>query len=409
MAQQGRLTRSQRRRWCEQLVAVAVGSGLNDTPIDVWTQHTRTKLRGRSDPYHRIRKMSITISISVHANQDSVSEAFVNTYRNLLRYGRGEVGQAWFYERYYNTTHNNKPVDVSLDSCISNLVRDMASSRNSLSVNLSYELPTGEWVALSLDFVGRYYEDGWIIRSSDHIRVWMSLRDLVRSLTSAPLGSTDLNRSRVELETQTITSVSELFLAVCGVLSEGSDSELIDHAGMYPESDWPTAVACSGVYHRDVREVARDFRRIYNEHHQGGYMPMSLDPTLAPEEWHMQVDRRWGRNSFPAGKDTNGYREFPKAKPTEIIYWRRIESPNDREPEGGALWDFLNSLTEAEVAKLETPPEPFLRTVLGEVPEAVPQVRYYDLGQRGVALTTFPLGSVWRVYALIRERAQSVH
>src|SRR5262249_21327705 len=150
----------------------------------------------------------------------------------------------------------------------------------------------------------------WNIRFSDYICVKMSLNDLIGSLRSAILDSTDPAHTCLEpLETQSITSVSELFLAVCGALGDGSDSGLIDHAGMYPECGWPTAVSCSGVYHRDACEVARDFRRFYTEHHQGGYVPMLLDPTLAPEEWHMQVDRRFGRQSFPAGKNTNGYQQ----------------------------------------------------------------------------------------------------
>jgi hypothetical protein len=153
---------------------------------------------------------------------------------------------------------------------------------------------------------------------------------------------------------------------------------------MYLELGWPSPVGCSMIYHQQPQDFMTDFWRIYADYNWGIWMTRTFETSLD----------HWRDNPSPSRLLKN---EPGRDKPQ---FYRQFVGPDERE----VLFQFLDELTENKVQKLSQVSESEVREILKEMSLYVPDVEFYDFNKCGLAITTYPLLSVWHAYKYIADR-----
>jgi hypothetical protein len=126
--------------------------------------------------------------------------------------------------------------------------------------------------------------------------------------------------------------------------------------------------ACAMVYHRTLREFARDVRRTWLDLTQGA-SPLNM-------WWH--------------GDETPWVIRKP-TEPYDSIFYR---GESDREAR--AAW--LDGLTQGDADLAEALDDSGIAARLSAAERERPHLRFLDFGQAGAAVVGAPFDTIWRAY-----------
>jgi hypothetical protein len=121
-------------------------------------------------------------------------------------------------------------------------------------------------IGTAIRLTGRRFHLGYPWRGEGPLTVEFSMSDLAEGYLqdryghpAPPPGTEDV----------AIENAQELFSVVSGALDSGDEVVRPDHAAMYIEGTMRPPAACAMVYHRTLRDFARDARRTWLELTQG--------------------------------------------------------------------------------------------------------------------------------------------
>jgi hypothetical protein len=368
--------------------------------------------------------MGVSLSIGLYAETNKLPDVSAALYRRLLE--RGTFQKATIHKGHVD--HNLEPThtELSLEN-LHMLTQEiyLASPNKALFVDMSYPLTSGRWLNIWVEFYGSQFVHGFYSRQYGPIRVTCSLSDL-RSTTQEKLATNEIPTSFTErvawqgenedqevievlrmLHNQSVEeerlNAREFFFAVCGLLeNKQSKTSLghaggIDHAAMYTDLHYPSAVLNSGIFHRDIREYARDFVRIFLEYNRGIFLPMTLKQV--PDLWNLQpleLPPMLKKGEWGVGIPAKEY--YP---------YTTFNNFSFNNPGGNKIIKFLNGLTEEKVIVLSALSAPKIEELLYELigSEDIPGIDVYEFGTDGMALLTTPVSSLWRAYYYILQQS----
>ncbi|HMA37044.1 MAG TPA: hypothetical protein VKY74_21490, partial [Chloroflexia bacterium] len=216
--------------------------------------------------------MSTTIAIGAHVDPTHRPEAFVALIQRLLT--RSYWVNALTHDKRWS--HGLKAVapDLSAPELLA-LARSITASDQALECEIAYQLTPQRTIAISVFLCGTQFLSGKEVLLNGPIRLSMGHNELARPLYNIP----PEQRTREELTRlgmETLQDAEFLFFHVCGVLEKSETADRLEHAAMYQESGWPSPAQAGMVFHRQAREFARDFLRIYAEYHWQVPIPTTL-------------------------------------------------------------------------------------------------------------------------------------
>ena len=352
--------------------------------------------------------MSKTISMSFFPSEGNQIKAFASMIRRLLP--SAEVCKIQRHEQHLR--HESPQLDFdTLMSLFEALESEsLADSEDSFSVVLGYTSASGELVTLDLHFYGKGYEMGHYVRDDSSIRLtaqdsglWRSLKSIMwdRVLTGldAPEHLIAAASEKANLDTEL------LFLQACGFnLNQGEESwsweieeeTYIDHAAVYYESGWSCPLTCQMVYHKNPQEFAKDFERIYADYHWGITMPLLY--ALNKNIWQLSKSEIASLNEY------RGFaRRCGKEYPGDYKYFSK---PRKFAPDMNELdaINFIESLDKNKIQQLVNLPVSHIKEVFSAIAESeLPEVRFHDFDDKGMALVSGVKMSVWRAYLYLVE------
>lgn len=317
--------------------------------------------------------MSTTITISIYVEPSIVTGAFEALLRRL--YQRAVIKNVKVHEEYFNV---EVPEVHYWQRHLKSIIETIPTSNKMLELALEYRLKSGEIAAMDLLLRGDSYENGFELEVNGPISLSISDTQVNRSLTNI------LNHPKEQVFFEEVIPTSlttlkdweEVFLRVAGIYGSYINEHAVQHAAMYLESGWPSAVGCAMLYHRDKHEFARDFLRIYREYNFGENIPKMLSRNFDLEEINIK-------------------------RPLERIDTKYYEQFNDSD--GDSLVKFLNSLDIDKAFKLASLSETEMNELLLLASKKIPEVTYIDSGLQGGALISQPFNSVWKVYKYIAD------
>ena len=321
--------------------------------------------------------MSTTISISIYAEENNIAMAFWNLLDRIMICST--IKSVKIYEKY--DQHNTKHISIEhLISSSVSIAEYILYSMNSIKIDLAYKLASSRSIGISLYLYGKGYNQGLAASENGPIRICLSLEDFLGPLKNVT-GSERKVTSTVLTEqgSREITDAEELFFRSCGILEAKRGHPYVKHAAVYLENGWPSAVACSMLYHRESEEFAKDFGRIYARYNWG-----TLIPTMFRAEANI-----WRASPTDPLSAAGPGKNMPE-------FYRQFSKPDEEE-----IIDFLDNLDIETAKKLSTLSGEFIKEELLEVNTAVPEVRCYDFGTSALALTTDLASSLWRAYEYI--------
>lgn len=317
--------------------------------------------------------MSLSITMAIWAAQDLPQEFTALVQRLMLRSSdmQVRVHKKWYLEA------EDLPDNLSMEQ-MESLTRTVVDSDNAIELTVGYQLYSGRWIPLTIRFYGVGFERGHMARFNGNINISLSHKDLARPLIETFQERAVTGRFRSQIAETTMNDVDELFCRVCGVDEHGKNVTAIEHGAMYQEYGWFSPVSCSMLYHRDVRQFAKDFVRIFAEYNKGIPAPATFDPST--DIWMLETDQ-----------DMRLGRERPE-------YYKQMEKMNSER-----FIQFLDSLNEQNVRTLSTMPGEEMRRYLNMASLEIAELASYDFGAHGLMLATDPLSSIWQAFAYVAE------
>jgi hypothetical protein len=335
------------------------------------------KSGGSDENRNPAKGVTTTISISLHADPERLTGAIVGLMDRML--AGSTLSTALLRHKYAYRKADEIP-ERRLRTQARSLVDGIRDSDQALELQLGYELSSGRRIALDLLVCGNRYEDGQAAEMNGPIQLRVSHNDLARPLKrllteerSAP--PIDL----AEAGASALADAEEIFFRACGLLGTRADDDSFEHAGMYPETGWPSPAGCSMVFHRRVADFAADFGRIRAGYRFGMSMPAMLSLTFDPA----------GQNGPTAGE----------APAPNLAFYRQFSKPD------ADMFEFLDSLDQEEVRRLSALPEERIKSLLIAAARYIPAVETHDFGNRGLALAANPLSSVWAAYRFVQKES----
>lgn len=348
--------------------------------------------------------MSKTISMSFFPSEGNQIKAFVSMIRRLLT--NAEV----CHERHWRNESEHPDFDTLMSILEAPKSELLANSGDSFSVVLQYQSASGESIPLDLDFYGKDYKMGHYARDDSSIRLtaedsglWRSLKSITwdRVLTGldAPEHLIAAASEKANLDTEL------LFLQACGfVLNQEEESwsweieeeTYIDHAAVYYESGWSCPLTCQMVYHKNPQEFAKDFERIYADYHCGITMPLLY--ALDKDIWQLS------KSEIASLNEHRGFaRRCGKEYPGDYKYFSKPRKFAPDMDELDAI-NFVESLDKNKIQQLVNLPVSHIKEVFSAIAESeLPEVRFHDFDDKGMALISGVNMSVWRAYLYLVE------
>lgn len=315
--------------------------------------------------------MALTVSISVASRRRDPEVTFVSILDCFL--SRSAVRDITVRERHPAGPRRCLQWNQEGGPLVE-LVAGVSRSDKALEIDCGYQLKSGRSIALQLHFHGDQYNGGEAVRESGPIRLTFSHGQLAKEVRAATENvdvSTNPNQLGVVGEAA-IADAEELFFRSC--LLFDSDGDPVDHGAMYSELGWPSPAGCSMVFHKDVAEYALDVERIFLDYQTGALMPEMI--SFGSDV----VGQPFRRPSVPVGRE---HSEF----------FRQV-SKHD----WPAMFKFLEGLSEKSAVSLRSFDSETIRRHLLDSCASIPEVVCHDFGDKGYALATDPLSSVWQVY-----------
>jgi hypothetical protein len=351
--------------------------------------------------------MGTIINIAINTEQEQAGRAYKALLNRLLE--RSEIKKStverWIHKKLVK--QKLKPGRTSgdmvyiKDDILPNgesfdyLINDIPYSNKIFQIRLLYRLFSEEEIGLSLYLNGKDYESGFTVRNNSYIVVSISLNDVDRplknlsynpyykALTQEQLLADDTFR---QLATQVAHDWEHLFLHVCGI--DSVEEPLVQHAAMYLENGWPSPACCAMLYHRDKREFAKDFLRIYRKYNlQEQNISQMLDV-----DFNLEQDLE--SYSITTDRNKDDYDDF---------YYNQFDF------EDGKLIDFLSELELRKAVKLSRFTESEISAALSLAGEWAEEHEfdystiYLDLKEKGGAILSTPTTSIWRVYEYLYQ------
>lgn len=316
--------------------------------------------------------MSTTISISLYEKPENVPKLLGALLRSLEE--RSIPRGIELHEGFY--LQNVQRIEVRNSAHIEELMWENKDSNKMLNFNMSYQLLSNRKVGIDLKVPGCKFNNGHNYAENGPITISLSLNDISRPLKDL------IRQPNHRFDEKELLEVSELvqrdwdevFFRACGLYTALDRTHYAQHGAMYIESGWPSAIGCSMLYHRDKREFAADFLRIYREFNFGENMP----------------DLLVSENRINKTKDVNYDKE------SNLAFYKQFDSYQEV-----SIIDFLYQLDMENVLALSSLPVEDIDMLLQESSNELIDVKYCNFGEKGGALISSPLHSVWRVYDLI--------
>jgi len=331
----------------------------------------------------------MTFSISLYFKKDEQPTGFVSLLNRLLF--RGDIGIAEIHEDLIPS--KTKLIDINLSqSEWKTLVTNIINSSEKLEINISYKTLSGKVIPITLEVYGINYENG--IYYNENNQICISVFNLVYedellinvlkeqkdidAFFCAELGEVGRKVSKIRFDSE------ELFLRACGFLENKKDyTSHVEHASMRFEDGLDSPLNCFMNFHRETREFARDFARIYVEYHWG---------TMTAGMWEANVDN-WTLDFEKLKRDKY------TGKSDYGAFYCNVSPGNTLE-----LKLFLQGFTEKKAKKLSSLPEKEIRErLLASEWTLSGKIRCYDLGIQGLVISANPDESLWPVYQLIAK------
>jgi len=322
--------------------------------------------------------MSTTITISVYPYSNNFEVASDTLIKELS--SRALLNQVRFHKGYWSRETQDLPItknflDISSQVDIHNIFQSM----NAFEIDFDYKLQCGDWVNIALYFIGGKFENGIEAKLNSQIKICVNHNQIDQPLREAISAS----RKVVTFEdvaragTGVLKDWEELFMRTCCIPKQEHETSVIQHAAMYKESGWPSAIASAMLYHAEHTEFAQDFSRIYSEYCFGYTMPEVFHYV----RWKEGLDK----SILSPGKDNLRFYEKYDEKGATLLV------------------GFLANLSNKKAEELMEISISDIRSLLRRAVSILPEVEYIDLGKHGGALISDPLSSVWRSYKIIDE------
>ena len=347
--------------------------------------------------------------MSFFPSKGNVVKAFASMIRRLSP--DAEVHQVRTYSKYQGDCQQEMDLDTLMSIVESSDSESLADSRDAFHVDLGrYTLASGEQLPLTIQFCGRGFHDGHIVRNDSSLRIstddsglWSSMKRIARDKAWTGLDAPEhLFLAAVEKSNR---NAELLFLKGCGFIFNVNcerwslnyeEETYIEHSAMYYESGWLDPFRCQMVYHKNIQEFAKDFERIYADYHWGITMPLLYE--LKKDIWQLSESEIASLNEYrgyarPRGKDyLKGYK-----------YISRPQEFTPEQTEMDAL-NFVDSLDRDKVQKLSNLPASHINDMFSLMAESeLPEVRYRSFGEHGAVLMTGAYLTVWRAYKYLAE------
>jgi hypothetical protein len=324
-----------------------------------------------------VSDVTTTISISLQIDPEKLTGAMVGLMDRML--AQSTLSTALLRHKYAYRKAEEIP-ERRLRTQARSLVDGIRNSDQALELQLGYQLSSGRRIALDLLAFGNRYEDGLAAEMNGPMQLRVSHNDLARplkTLLTHDEGSEPII-DLAEAGASALADAEEIFFRACGLLETRADDSAFEHAGMYPETGWPSPAGCSMVFHRRVAEFAGDFARIRAGYRFGAHMPAMLSPTFDPA----------GQSGPTAGE------AIPAPN---LAFYRQFSKPD------ADIFEFLDSLDQEEVRRLSALPEERIKSLLSAAAGHIPALELHDFKDRGLALAANPLSSVWQAYQFVQE------
>ena len=353
--------------------------------------------------------MSMTISMSFFPSKGNTVKAFASMIRRLSP--NAEMHQVRTYSKYQGDCQQIINLDTLMSIIESTESESLADSRDAFYVELGrYTLASGQLVALTIQFRGRGFHDGHVVRndsslgiSIDDSGLWQLRKRIARDKAWTGLDAPEhIKLAAIEKSNR---DAELLFLKGCGFTlnvnpkSWSLDYEgetYIDHGAMYYESGWLDPFRCQMVYHKNTQEFARDFERIYADYHWGITMPLLYE--LKKDLWQLSESEIASLNEYRGYARRCG-KDYPKN-------YKHLSRSLEFAPEQNDLeaLNFVASLTPNKVQQLTNLPASHIKDVFSLVAESeLPEIRYRDFDEHGSVLLTGAYLTVWRAYRYLAE------
>jgi hypothetical protein len=358
--------------------------------------------------------MGTIINIAIHTEQEQAGKVYKALLKRLLE--RGEIKKStvegWIHKNFVK--HKPKGGRTSGDmtyikddilpigddilpngEAFDHLINSIPYSNKIVQIRLLYRLFSEEEIGLSIYLNGKDYESGFTVRYNSYIVVSISKNDVNRpiknisydpyykALTQEQLLADDTFQ---QLATQVAHDWAHLFLHVCGM--DSVEEPLVQHAAMYMESGWPSPACCAMLYHRDKREFAKDFLRLYRDYN------LENQSALQMLDMDFNVEQDLESNLISTDKKVNNENSF---------YYKQFDFEEEK------LIDFLSELELRKVVKLSRFTESEISAALSLAGEWAEEHEfdystiYLDFKENGGAILSTPTTSIWRVYEYIYQ------
>ena len=357
----------------------------------------------------------MSISLSFFPSEGNTVKAFASLVRHIT--SDTEVNSIKWHKKYYRYESEQIGLDTLMSILESPESKSLAESKDSFAVQLGYTTASGEIIPLDIDFHGKGYMDGHYARDNSSVRItvedsglWRLMKSISRDMSWTGLDAPEHLKSEAIEKANRDSEL--LFLIGCGFSLKGDSSSwkweyeeenYIEHGAMYYESGWSCPLRCQMVYHKDPKEFAKDFERIYADYHWGISMPLLY--SLKKNIWQLSESEIHSLNTHQVNKDLSFSRRCGKEYPGGYKYFSRPLEFALEQTELDAV-NFVESLDTKKVQQLSQLPVSYIKEVFSAVAESeLPEVRFHDFREHGMVLLSGANLSVWRAYRYLVELA----
>ena len=360
--------------------------------------------------------MSKTISMSFFPSKGNSIKAFASMVRRIT--SDNSIQKIKWHKKYCDFNSEKIDFDTLMSTIESPESESLAESKDSFAVQLGYTTASGELIPVDINFYGKSYQLGITVRDDSSLQVLTEDSDLWRLMKSI---SRDMSWTGLDapehLKAEAVEKANKdselLFLKCCGFSLKQEDSSswkwnyeeenYIEHGAMYYESGWSCPLRCQMVYHKDPKEFAKDFERIYADYHWGVSMPLLYG--LEKDIWQLSETEIASLNTHQLNKQKSVSRRCGKKYPGGYKYFSRPLEFAPEQTEMDAV-NFVESLDKKKVQQLSQLPVSYIKDVFSAVAESeLPEVRFHDFGEHGMVLLSGANLSVWRAYRYLVELA----
>ena len=316
--------------------------------------------------------MSIDITISVNYIGQSNSEAFLDLSGRLC--ARSVKATFRLCEIVSGNWEDNYR-DIAPIQSVDEIER-VFGQKTRIQVQMGFVLNSGRTVPVTLSYTAKDYNSGYSFRDSGPLSLLVPLSDLATPLLES--GGVEVEDALQEpgLTSECIRDAEDLFFAACGVGNDDRSSLYVNHGMMYSDLGFLSPIGCSMVYHHQPSDVLADYPRIYCAYNYG---TNSID-SLIQDRNLWQLTPTGAEAKRPGRLDADLYRE--------------VFTPN-----GEHVISFLNNLEKSRLSSLKNQTEQRIREWFGTADLARSQINIYNLPHGSIAMTTYPLFTLWRAYA----------